>query len=42
MSQRGSGALKVPGFDVSRSGLAAVFGNGKPIGFNALHKLASA
>ena len=42
MSQRGSGALKVPGFDVSRSGLAAVFGNGKPIGSNALRKLASA
>ena len=42
MSQRGSGALKVLGFDVSRSGLAAVFGNDKPIGSNVLRKLASA
>ena len=42
MSQRGSGVLKVPGFDVSRSGLAAVFGNGKLTGSNALRKLASA
>lgn len=42
MSQRGFGALKVPGFGVSRSGLAAVFGNGKPAGSNALRKLASA
>ena len=42
MSQRGSGALKVPGFGVSRSGLAAVFGNGKLTGSNARRKLASA